>query len=99
MHVQTKLKRQKTAIKAPSKEPKEEDIVDDVLPAATLGLSEEGKAAMATLVKWRVPVCEAYDVEFRNVVEEHELGAGEELDGKVDLVVADPPYNVRRGRE
>lgn len=54
---------------------------------------------MAMLVKEMAPLCALYDVDFRNVLEEHELVAGEKMNGKVDLVLADHPYNVRRDRE
>lgn len=38
--------------------------------------------------------CFIYDSDFRNLVKEHELGAGEDQSVKVDWVLADPPYYV-----
>lgn len=54
---------------------------------------------MAMHIEVMAPVCAVYDIQFRNVVEEHEPAAGEKLNGKVELDLADPPYNVRRDRE
>lgn len=76
MYVQTLLTRQRKTITDPSGAPKEEDIVDDMLPATTSSFSKRAKAVMATLIKERAPVCAFYDVDLRNVVEELRAGGG-----------------------
>jgi DNA modification methylase len=40
----------------------------------------------------------SYNVCFRDVIETHELSCGENLVGKVQLVLTDPPYNTRSSR-
>lgn len=42
--------------------------------------------------------CCTYDVDYKYLDEDHELGAGENVTGKVDFVFVDPPYNVRKNR-
>lgn len=37
-----------------------------------------------------------YNTDFRNLVERPELGAGESINGKVDFVFVDQPYDVQR---
>lgn len=75
---------------------KEEETVDDDVPASSLSLSEEDETTMNTLVKVMAPVCAIYDVGFESLVEELELRTRENLSGIMDVVVVDAPYNVCR---
>lgn len=58
---------------------KEEDFVDKVPPAMSPPFCEEGKTAMKKFFEAMVSVCFFYDVEFRNLCLEQELGIGKEL--------------------
>lgn len=40
-----------------------------------------------------------YHMDFRNLVEENELGVREDLSGKVNIFLTDPPYNVPRDQK
>lgn len=51
---------------------------------------------MKELVESMASVCSIYNVYFRNQVEKYELRAGEDPDGKVHFVSADPSHNIRR---
>lgn len=39
-------------------------------------------------------ICSIYNVNFRNLVEAHEPGIGKYINGKMDFVLVNPPYNV-----
>lgn len=67
-------------------------------PAAKADLSEEAVSAMATLQKEMRGVFDMYDCDFRELVEAHELGCGVSLQNSAQLVLCDPPYNIRRVR-
>lgn len=43
--------------------------------------------------------CFIYDVEFRNLVEEKKHDVEVDLTRKVDIILADPPYNVRNDQK
>lgn len=58
---------------------KEEIFVDAVETAAFLALYDEVLTAMKKQLEEIAPVCIIYDYYFRNVVEEHELGAREDI--------------------
>lgn len=103
MFVQSKLKRGRAATEVAESRSagsaastKVDYKVDEVEPAASPSLIEDGKRAMKRLAKAMASVCSIHDVDFRNLVEEHELSAGEDFAGKVGFVLADPPYDVRR---
>lgn len=46
-----------------------------------------------------VPYRSTYDVNSSSLAKEHESGIGEHLSGRLDFVLADPPYNVRNDRK
>lgn len=49
---------------------------------------------MAKLVTTVAPLRSVYDVDFKILIEEHDLGVGKNLTKNVDFVLADRPYNV-----
>lgn len=53
---------------------------------------------MKKLLEAMAPTCCIYDVDFRNLVEEHELGASKVINRKVDFFIVDFLYNVQRNR-
>lgn len=75
---------------------KEEDVVEKVGPAASPTFSELCQTEMKQLVEAIASVGSIYDIDFKNLVEENELSAGENLVGKVEFVLANTPYNIRR---
>lgn len=44
------------------------------------------------------PICYIYDVDFKHLADDHELGTGEEINRKVDFVSLDALYNVQSDR-
>lgn len=54
-------------------------------------MSKVERAAISKLVKEMAVICSIYDVDLRDLLEEHELAEGKDLDEKGDLVLADPP--------
>lgn len=66
------------AASAPSTVSKKvENVVDKVEPAAFSALSEKGPEAINNRLDTTASVCYIHDVEFRTLVEKHELSAGE----------------------
>lgn len=53
---------------------------------------------MDKLVVAMAPLCSIYDASFRNLLQELELGFGEDLIGKVDFVLHDSLYNSQKDR-
>lgn len=74
---------------------KEEDIVYGIKPTAFWSLNKEERTAVSRLVEGVGSLCLTYDVEYRNVADKHVLGTRKNLRRKVDLVLADLPYNVQ----
>lgn len=54
---------------------------------------------MKRLLAALAPFCCIYDINFRNLVEEHAVVAGEDINGKVDLQLMDLLYNLRNDRD
>lgn len=73
---------------------KMEGVVDEVEPATSSTLSEEEKISMRKPIKKMASFRVIYDADFRNLVEKHQLGVGEDLSRKVDLVLVGPPHNL-----
>lgn len=69
-----------------------------MLPTTSSALSGASQAAIKKLVEAMAPVCCIYDVDFRSMVEEQDLDEGEDMSGRVDFVLADYTYNIRRNR-
>lgn len=98
MSVYIKLMRRRTTIEileAPSAastvSTKRGNFVNEVGPAASLILSEKRSTMRKKLVEAMASISCIYDENFRNLVEELELGAGEDTNGKVYIVLVDPP--------
>lgn len=53
---------------------KEEHVVNKSKPAASSTLNENGQTGMSKVFKEMNPWCSVYDVEFKNLMDEHELG-------------------------
>lgn len=106
MFVQTTLKMRKevnsplqTQAGAVVYDMKEKGIVDRSKPTASSTLQEERSTAMGKLVKSMSLFCSIYDVEFQSLVGDHEPFLKKDLSGKVDIVMADPLYTLRRDRK
>lgn len=70
-------------------------VMDEIETAASSSLREEGKTGMSRHIKEMVSACSISEVNLKTLAEEPKFGAGDDLSGKVELVLADPPYNVR----
>lgn len=57
-------------------EMKEGYIVDEIEPATSSILSRVRRTTMRKIVKGRALLCNLYDVDFRNLTEEHEICIG-----------------------
>ena len=69
-------------------------------PAQSEEFDEQTQKAFDVLVKAMADrVCVAYNTPFDETAEAHSGGCGEELKGKVQLVMTDPPWNYRRERK
>lgn len=77
---------------------KEEDVLDDIVPAASTSLPVAAKEAMSFFLDGAKSGYKAYVVHFQDGPESHEDVAGDLLEGKVDLILAYPPYNARKER-
>lgn len=75
---------------------KEEFIADESETVAPRTQSEEHKTAMSKHVKALTSVCSIHVLNSKHLVEEHELAVGQDLTGKVNLVLAGSPCNVQR---
>lgn len=72
------------------------DVAAEIESIASPTLSEKGRAAMNQFVKEMATSCFIYAVNLINTAQEQKLGFGENIRAKVDLVLSDPLYNVRR---
>lgn len=99
IYVHTKLKRRKTtaeilertfATNTVSKKAK--NVFDEVDSAAYSTLIKGRTTAMKKLPENMAPACYTYSTEFRNEIEQDELGAGEYIKRKGDIVFSDLPY-------
>lgn len=106
MYLQRTLKMKITARYSPETEAgassydaKEEDVVNETLPAASSTLSKQRRTAKNEAVAERAPICSIYDVKFRNVVAELQLGLEADFRWKGISDLADPLHNVRQNRK
>lgn len=53
---------------------------------------------MKELLEAMAPVCNICDVDFRNLVEDHDLGTIEDINANVNVLLAYPSYNVQGNR-
>lgn len=77
---------------------KEEDVVHEVTPAASSTLVKDEKIGMSKIVEEVAAVSSIYDIDCRNLAKAHEFSTEEDLSGKVNLVLDEPIYNMRRNR-
>lgn len=75
---------------------KDEGVVDVVEPVASSTLGHEVETEISKLIKRMAPVRSIYTDNFRHLVEGYELGTREHLSRKLNLVLTDPSYNVRK---
>lgn len=75
---------------------KQEDVVALAAPAGRVVLSAEEQEAFSALKTEMTSFVSVYDSHYKDLVEVHSEACGEDLTGKVDLVLTDPPYNTRR---
>lgn len=104
--VQIMLKTRKTAkflfqkeVSTNYRKIKEEDIVDESNHVASLTMSEEQWTAMRKRVEKMAYLCFIYDVNVKDLGEDHELSMKVAFSKNVHFVLADPPNNVRRVRK
>lgn len=76
----------------------EEYVVDEVQYVASSTLFKEKKTEIPKFIKEMAPGFFIYDVDFRNLVGDHKLGAGKDLSRKIDLVLMNAFYNLWRDR-
>lgn len=103
MYVYTTLKKRKMT-KAPLEteagedayEMKEEDLIDNVYYAVSSTLSKEGKTVFSKFINEMAEVCSINEVGLRNLDEDHEFAAEEDLTRKVEIVLTNLPYNILR---
>lgn len=85
-----------------SKVKTEDEVAELVDVTETAEMTEVGprvQEGMRTVPVVIFPACSVHNVDFCEVVDEHELTHRESSVASVDLVLSDPPYNVRRGRK
>lgn len=76
----------------------EEYIMDERELAASLTLNKDGKTSKRELVKAMPSSCSIYILDFRPLAEKYALCVREDISGKVDNVLVDTAYNVRKYR-
>lgn len=67
---------------------KEEGIGNKLEHTASLTLNEDVKTIMTKVFKDDFPICFVHEVHFLNFVEMHEVGAEQNLNWKLELVLA-----------
>lgn len=75
------------------------DVIEATDPAASVNLPEEASAALWVLRDAMYPTCVLHKVELRELEEMQELDYGEWIRESADFVLANTPYNGRRGRD
>jgi DNA modification methylase len=74
---------------------KDEDVLD-VVPALSDELTADAKNAFEVLKTEMDMYVSFYTTDFKNLSQTHGDVNGMDIDGSVDLVLTDPPYNIRR---
>lgn len=70
--------------------------MDDIEPAASSTLSEEGRTSMSKTVKEAVPLRFIYDAHLKSLARELVLFVEEDLRREVYTFLGDPSYNLPR---
>lgn len=82
----------------PSYDANEDDVLDDIAAASPTLLRDAAKDAMSTFLDEMISVWMFNYVDSPKLSVAHENVAGHLTEGKVDLILTDPPYNVRNKR-
>lgn len=69
--------------------------MDTAVPAARLEFCARARTAFVRLSDAMNAVCSAYDTDFRQLAELHEMETGDSLFENVGLVLTHPPHNVQ----
>lgn len=77
-------------------EMKKEGIVNEREPTASWILNKKWKTAMSKTFEVMAPLCFIYNLCFRNLAKERELGFRMDLRGKMDFVQVCLPYYVQK---
>lgn len=75
---------------------KKENVLQLTNAATWIDSAEEAELATEVLGKAINSVCYVFGGAFRDDKELHKAGVGKELEESVDLLICDPPYNLRR---
>lgn len=67
-----------------------------ILCPPLLDLERERKDAVSKRIKEVAVISSGYDTEFRTLAAEHEIGIGENFNGKVYFALAYQPYQVQK---
>lgn len=78
------------------KSTKVDNVFDEIEPIASSALSYQESTAIKKLLQEMNLVCCIYDVDFKPFIEQTELAAEEDMDGKADYVLTDAPYREHR---
>lgn len=78
---------------------KEEDVLDLTIPTGRRELTESERGSYKLLCDALKKYVHVYDTCFRDIEEIHSHRTGDHLSGNVDLLLTDPPYNIRRERD
>lgn len=104
-YLQTTLKKRKATNSLPKTRAgssahglKNDDVKDEVRSIAFLTLSKDMKATISNLIKEIAPVRTMYHAYIKNLAKKRELGVEQNLNRKVDFVLADSPYYVQMNR-
>lgn len=76
----------------------EEEVLNGTVLATTTLLPEAAKESMFIVLEAMNLVCAFCDVDFRDALETYEDAADELLEEKVDIILADPPYDIKYKR-
>lgn len=71
------------------------DILDDIAPASSPLPRDAAKDAISTVLDEMKSVCMVYYVDSLKVLVAHANVVGDSTERKVDIILADTPYNIR----
>lgn len=74
---------------------KQEDVLEDISATSFTLLPDAAEEAMLIILHEKKSVCIFYNVHPRDLLEAPDGVAGGLLEGEVDLLLTNPPYNVR----
>lgn len=77
----------------------EEEVLDAVELAVSPNFREKGKTPMIKFIVEKAHVYSICDVDFQNLIGEHEQGVEENISGKLYFVLTYSPYDEQRDRK